>query len=351
LYSKTLKNEKRNKKGGMMKRRFLGLLVIAGLCFVTCGNEPPPDFYEGTPEDDAKINALLDVDTLGARLLVTDDQFVTQYSAMTLPAVTFPQSDSFFRVDSPLVKVFVDSIADALGEFLRFKDLWYAKDTSCTVRLFDTFDVSGMIHVNTRYTAHFDLPETTATGDTIWRIGTTDIDATPVDDYEDYVGEGVRFIFLEPERSDGAIIEPFNWILKRISYGTYYFPARGAAIPVIDNVVLGEDTVYARNTDSLFTGHAMNRLKHIDSLLSYTDGTMLDVEVALDGDIGADECVFFASSGDGWEQLIGGTGTLTVTGSGITNLYFKVITRESYYYYFPNRGYFAVAWLIPVRIN
>jgi hypothetical protein len=346
----------------MMKRRFLGLLVIAGLCFVTCGNEPPPDFYNGTPEDDDKINDILDNDY--PELLVTGDQFMTQYAGMTIPEVDFPQEDSFFRVDSPLVQVHVDSIADSLSEFHRFADLWYAKDTSCTVWLFDTFDVSGMIHVDIRYTAHFDLPETTATGDTIWRIGTTDIDSTPTDDYEDYNGVGLRYIFLEPVRSTTptidpetedtigyAIIEPFEWELRRISYGTYYFPARGTDIPVIDYVVLETDTIFAYDTVSSFTGHAMNRFKHIDSLLTYTADTTLSVEVVLDGDIDAGDCVFFASSGAGWEELIDGTGTLTVTGSDITNLYFKVITRESYYYYFPNRGYFAVAWLIPVRLN
>jgi hypothetical protein len=95
----------------------------------------------------------------------------------------------------------------------------------------------------------------------------------------------------------------------------------------------------------------MNRFKHIDSLLAYTDDTTLNVEVVLNGEIDAGDCVFFASSGAGWEQLSDGIGTLTVTGSGITNLYFKVIIRDSYYYYFPNRGYFAVAWLIPVRLN
>ncbi|KPK62520.1 hypothetical protein AMJ83_10755 [candidate division WOR_3 bacterium SM23_42] len=350
-----------------MKRRFLGLLVIAGLCLMTCGNEPPPEFYEGTPEDDDKINDILDNDY--PELLITDDQFMVQYSAITLPAVTFGTADSFFRVDSPLVKVDVDSIADIVDDMQRFKDLWYAKDTTCTVRLFDTFDVSGMIHVTTRYTAHYDLPvleyeidssqtpwETLSIDTTGWQIGTTDIDATPTYDSEDCTCEGLRYIFLEPARSGEEIIEPFEWILKRISYGIYGFPDRGAEIPRIDNVVftvpgISADTVFVSNNDSLFTGHAMNRFKHIDSLLEYDSSTVLNVTVNLGGTILAADCVFFASSGDGWSQLANGVGTLTVAGSGITNLYFKVITRESYYYYFPNRGYFAIAWLIPVRVN
>lgn len=350
-----------------MKRRLLGLLVIAGLCLVTCGNEPPPDFYEGTPEDDEKIIDILETDYPG--LLVTDDQFMTQYSAITLAPAVFTEEDEFFRVDSPLVKVDVDSIADMINDMQRFRDLWYAKDTTCTVRLFDTFDVTGMIHVATRYTAHYDLPDLeyeidssqtpweTLSIDTVgWMIGTIDTVTTPTDDSEDYTCEGLRFIFLEPLRTGGEINEPFEWELKRISYGIYGFPDRAAEIPRIDNVVftvpgISSDTVFVSNNDSLFTGHAMNRFKHIDSLLEFTDSTVVNVTMNLGGTIGGDVCVFFASNGNGWTELTNGIGALTVTGSGITNLYFKVITEESYYYYFPNRGYFAIAWLIPVRVN
>jgi hypothetical protein len=345
-------------KGGMMKKRLLGFLALAALCFVTCGNEPPEDFYTGTPEDDEKINDILNNDY--PILLLTEDQFINEYFDATFPAVTFSETDSFLRVDSPLVKVLVDSLRDEMLDLRRFTDLWYAKDTTCTVRLFDTFDVRGGMKVATRYTAHFDIPVIdSASGDTTgWRIGTTDIDNTPTDDYQDYACEGLRFIFLEPERQGGSIVEPFQWILKRISYGMFYFPYQGADIPLIDNIMLtapnGDvDTIVDANNDSLFTGHAMNRLKSIDSLIDFDDSTQVDVQITLTagGTITTDQCVFFASSGVNWVQLPNGNGSLTITGSGITNLYFKVVTRDSYYYYFPNRGYFGIAWLIPVSIN
>lgn len=354
-----------------MKKRLLGLLVVATLCLVTCGNEPPEDFYTGTPEDDIKINDILNNDY--PVLLVTEDQFINEYFDATFPAVTFSDQDSFLRADSPLVKVLVDSLRDEMLDMKRFTDLWYAKDTTCTVRLFDTFDIRGGMKVARRYTAHFDVAviETTMIVDSTvtpwdtsyeydstgsWRIGTTDIDTIPSDDYQEYECEGLRFIFLEPERQGGAIIEPFQWILKRISYGTFYFPNQGADVPLIGRIIIttpaGDvDTIVSSNTDSSFTGHAMNRLKHIDSLINYDDSTLVNVQVTLTGTIGLDQCVVFASSGENWVQLPSGVGTLMVTGSGITNLYFKVVTRDSYYYYHPNRGYFGSAWLIPVRIN
>jgi hypothetical protein len=95
----------------------------------------------------------------------------------------------------------------------------------------------------------------------------------------------------------------------------------------------------------------MNRFKHIDSLLAFDDSTQVEVEVTLGGTIAASNCSFFASNGANWVELTNGEGTLMITGSGITNLYFKVVTDVSYSYYFPDPGYFGIAWLIPVRIN
>jgi len=43
-----------------MKKSLLSLLMIVGMLLITCGNEPPEEFYNGTPEDSTAIQTLLD---------------------------------------------------------------------------------------------------------------------------------------------------------------------------------------------------------------------------------------------------------------------------------------------------
>gem|GEM_PF-771756 len=361
-----------------MKRNLLCLLMSLFLLLITCGNEPHEEFYEGTPEDSTAIHELLNDN---AELLITNDMFYEPYIPLTMAEVNFFEEDSYFRGDSIIIKRHVDScglMLDSLNSMLGLLDFWFAKDTTCTVYLFDTFAVVSQMHIDVKIKGYYDSPIVdTATGETLgWRIGTGTIDSTPYYDQTDVLGQGRRLMFFEPERDTTptvdpetgdttyAIIEPFNWIFKRISYGAYYFPAPGPDIPAIAQVTLTredgtEETIISSSLDTLYTGHCMNRFRALDSLLEFTDGETLTVEVTLGfGTVTADIAEFFASCG-GTERVelpvptggTGGVGSLIVHGNGITNLYFEVVTNAYYYYERPERDYIAQVWLVPVRIG
>lgn len=336
-------------KGGKMKKYLLNLLIIVGICIVACGNEPPEEFYEGTPEDSAAIEALLADNSV---LLVTEDMFEAAYDSLAMAAVAFIESDSFMRDDTIMVKHYLDQCATDLVTRNNTLDYWFAKDTTCTVYVIDTFDVVSLMHATVEYTAHYDSAIIdTATGDTVgWRIGTVDIDSTLYDDTSDLVGNGKKIIFFDYE--DG------NWELKRISYGEYNFPAFSTEIPDIDTIILTRengdaDTIIASSTDSLYTGHCMNRFRAIDSLLEYDAGEILFVEITLrfGATVAVGDCELFASCGGARVNLGYTAGRLGLTGQGITNLCFEAVLDETYYYVFPQKEYKAQVWLIPVNIG
>jgi hypothetical protein len=213
----------------MMKKRLLGLLAVAVMCLVTCGNESPEPFYEGTPEDDEQIDAILTDDY--PQLLNTINGFVDTYIPLNIPDVAWADQDRIFRADSPIIKQHIDSCRFVFVDTNRFYDRWYTKDTACTVYLIDTFMVESWAHVDLRVIGHYDSLYIGPTGDTNWVLRTVDsIIPTGADAYdmEDIEGDGRRLIFLEPLRSTTpdidpetgdttyAIIEPFEWQLRRI---------------------------------------------------------------------------------------------------------------------------------------
>lgn len=358
-----------------MKRNLLCLLMSLFLLLITCGTEPHEEFYEGTPEDSTAIHELLNEN---AELLVTSDMFYEPYIPLTMGEVQFLEADSYFRGDSVIIKRHVDSCGLNLDSLRSKLDFWFAKDTTCTVYLFDTFAVMSQLHIDVTITGYYDNPITDPeTGETLgWRIGTGTIDSTPYYASTDMTGHGRRLIFFEPERETTptidpetgdttyAIIEPFNWLLRRISYATYYFPEVGPDAPAIAQVTLTrqdgtEETIISSSLDTSYTGHCMNRFRAIDSLLEFADGETLTVEVTLGfGTVTVDIAEFFAICG-GTERVelpvpsggTGGVGQLVVHGNGITNLFFEVVTNEYYYYERPERDYIAQVWLVPVRIN
>lgn len=369
-----------------MKRTILTLFIIVSMFIITCGNEPPEGFYEGTPEDSAAIALLLDEN---ADLKVTEDMFVDMYTTLTQAPVEWYISDSFLRDNPTIEKQHCDSCALELTERNDVYDFWFAKDTTCTVYLFDTFDVMSLIHADVKYIGHYDIPIIdTITGETLtWGLGTIDTITTPYYASKDIGASGLRHIFFEPIRDTTyeideetgdttyPFIEPLEWELKRISYGTYDFPGTGTDIPSIGQVVLhrgvsGEnDTIIKSSYDTLLTDttgqHVMNRFRGIDSLIvidpsdleqdSLTGNYLIDVEITLAfGTVDSSMVYFFAScGGSNRTELIAGTGKLIIEPGPdeITNLYFESVTRDAYYYVLPDKGYKAQVWLLPVRIG
>lgn len=363
-----------------MKKNLLTLLIIVGMFFITCGNEPSEEFYEGTPEDSAAIAALLENNS---ELLETSDMFVPDYIPIDLDSVTWVVADSYFRDDSTIIKQHVDSCGLELSERTDVLDFWFTKDTTCTVYLFDTFDVFSLMHCDVKYIGHYDrwiidtIIDTTVTPwDTTYDtvalgLGTIDVDSTAYYTSLDMTGNGYKHIFFEPRRDSTQpivdpltnditypIIEPFDWMLRRVSYGIYWFPAYATELPDIDTLILtrrdGEaDTILASNDDTTYTGHAMNRFRSIDSLLNYEDGETLGVTIILNFFAASDTITsFFASCGGSDRvELPGGSGDLVINGSGVTNLYFEAVHREAYYYVKPEKDYMANVWLLMVEIE
>lgn len=363
-----------------MKRNLLILLVITALMVITCGNEPPSDFYNGTPEDSAAIITELNAH---ADFLNTYDLCTYAKCSVTVAAVSFPISDSFYKADSPLVKQHITMLGDTVSVLNRSQDLWFAKDTTCTVYLFDTFTIISQYDWDRKYTGHYVLTIDTlidtlqvpwdTTLDTIGVVLTTvDIDSNGgSDEITPIYAEGLRHLFLDPVRETTPVIEdgdttyplvdPRVWVLKRISYGNYYFPSEGAEYPLIADVRLAHadgrvDTIQDYVTDTLFTGHAMNRLKHIDSLMHFTAGETLNAAITL-GNVTLDStmALFFISGSGQRSKIIDGHGKYVVpstsSSTGITNLVFEVILKDSYYYLVPAKDFLANAWLVPVIIQ
>jgi len=343
-----------------MKKYLLSLLIVAGMLIITCGEEPPEKFYEGTPEDSVAIYALLDS---FPELLETIDGFIAIFAAVDQAAIVWTVNDSFFKGDSTTVKQRVDSCALALSDSSRFTDLWFARDTTCTVYLRDTFTVIDSVHYSETHTGYYFYPS----GDTTTILDTVMINQTPGYRAKTITGEGERLIFFEPIREQEidmetgdtiwVIQEPMQWVLKRISYGRYYYPDRGVELPGIVNVVLqagdeDPDTIFSSSDVDTFPGHAMNRLRSIDSLLTYAAGETLEIDVSIGApDDGDSVSVFASCNGDTRVELGDGSGEIVLSGSGIVNLYIEMLYNEAYYYVTPDRGYIARVWLIPINIG
>lgn len=357
-----------------MKKILLSSMVIVGMLLITCGTEPYEEFYEGTPEDSA---AIMEMIADNPALATTDEIFKLDtitgdplYNTVALDPIEILESEEFLRVDSPLIKQHVDACGLELIDppLEHYYDLWFSKDTTCTVYIRDTFDFYSLMHYDLRIIAHYDSAVIdTLTGDTTgWTIGTIDsLEADYADELE-ALGQGRRVIFFDvvrewvedpddPDDSVYAVREPIEWILKRVLYGTYDFPGPADDVPSITRIVLtsmttGEvDTIFRSSYDPDYFGHVMDRFRAIDSLLEYTDGEMLDVSITI-GNVDATDCAIFATCGIS-DRIDLGTDTLVVTGDGLTNLYFEVVETGSYYYVNPAREYMATLWVIPVLVN
>lgn len=353
-----------------MKRCLAYLLVIVGFVMINCGNEPPEDFYDGTPADDSAIVNLLNANP---DLLETADLYNLPIIGINMNAVSFPVADSYFRSTPTVEKQHLDSITLDLTDTTRFQDLWYAKDTTCTVYLWDTFTVIASVHWDKKYVGYYDSISVGPSGDTLKQLKTIVIDSTG--GYSELTGiaaEGLRHIFFEPKRDsalpetlDGNVVypikEPREWQLKRISYGSYSFPNRGAERPTIDNVVLDfgtrSDTIYSSNTDTLYAGHVMNRFRSVDSLLQYTIGDSVQVTINLSDltPILADNCSFYAVFNGKRVRLANSTGTgmiaLDAAAAGIYNFYIEVVGNDALYYIVPAKTYQASIWLVPLDLQ
>jgi hypothetical protein len=332
-----------------MKKSLLSLLMIVGMLLITCGNEPPEEFYNGTPEDSTAIQTLLDNNP---ELQVGTDMFDTNLIAVILPTVGFAVADSYFRVDSTIIKQHVDMCGFKDIERNLTYDFWFAKDTTCTVYMYDTFNVYSYMHWNARYTGYYFWQ-----GDTHPALDTVLIDSTGGNDSLAMTGNGKRIIFFDYDGTD--------WDLKRISYGTYNFPAAGTDVPSIQEVKLicdngDRDSIIQSTYDTLYTGHVMNRFRAVDSLLvidyaNLTSDSLITIQTILGFGTVTDTMVQWYASigGENRVQLTGspGIGALKITGSGITNLYIECVVQSGYYYVQPRGEYKAQVWLVPVRIQ
>jgi len=197
-------------------------------------------------------------------------------------------------------------------------------------------------------------------GDTEPDLDTVSIDSTGGTHSLAFTGNGYRIIFFDYDSTRG-------WELKRVSYGTYDFPAAGTEVPAIDKVVLvfddgTRDSIIDHHPqyDTTYPGHTMARFRHIDSLLviDYADLTadsMLFIQTTLGfGPITDTMVQWFASiGGENRVQLTGspGIGVLKITGSGITNLSIECVVSKGYYYVKPEGEYKTEVWLVPVSIR
>ncbi|UCG91557.1 MAG: hypothetical protein JSV97_10820 [candidate division WOR-3 bacterium] len=346
----------------------LSILLLSISCKSAKEHEAPDDgFFEGTPEDSAAIMDILNNDY--PELLITDEVFNDSLNAVALAAIEILQSELYFLADSPLIKQHVDSCGLGLMDapLEHYWDLWYAMDTTCVVFLRDMFNFYSLTHADVKIIAHYDSM-VIIEDDTSWMIGTVD---TIIESYyapeRAFIGQGRRVMFfdviremeIDPETGDTvwAVVEPREWILKRVLYGTYYFPTAADDVPSIDRIILTRstgviDTIFSSVYDPDYNGHVMDRFRAIDSLLVYDNGDLLTVTVQLGGQVSAADCVFFVTVGDSARVNIVTAGNqIEVIGDGIANLYFEVVETSVYYYVNPEKDYKATMWLIPVRIN
>ncbi len=345
-----------------MKRKFLSLLIITGLfIFLTCGNEPPEDVYEGSSEDSVAIFALLD----GVpELTLTENMFVSDMIPVAFGAVEFFDEDEYYRNTDSIIKQLVDSVKFTDVTMTRYTDLWFARDTTCTVTLYDTFVTQCEVHYSERHIGYYFWQ-----GDTGGELDTIIVDYTGGYDGIDVQAVGKRVLFFDVVRDPVwdeeeaetvmAVREPREWLLKRISYGDYDFPEPGSDVPLIAQVDIddGEDTytIIESSYDDTASGHIMNRFRSIDSLMGFDSGDTLDIEITVYNVVPGSLDVFFASIGGGGRTEITGlhtgTGHVVTSGSGITNLFFEVATDEAFYYVVPPKEYSSNVWLIPVTIG
>jgi hypothetical protein len=336
-------------KGGVMKRNLLCLLIVVGMFLSTCGNEPPEDYYKGTPEDSSAIQDLIDANP---EFLVSEDLFDSTYLGITLPLLPLSDADRYFRVDSMITKQHVDSCALELVERRYGLEFWFAKDTTCTVFLWDTVTFNSLMHGDVRWDIYYFWPP----GDTSLIFDRIDTIAEPFYDTLEAFGICQRHMFFERD-------ETGEWEFKRITYGTWNFPEEAQDVPFILNVVLDpdgnlgpiSDTIVWSSYDTLYPNHIMDRFRSIDSLLTYSVGDTLRVTVNLNVvQVAAESCLVFATL-DGNRMRFGGTGTtvgnVVLEDDGLVNLWVEVVVAHPFYYHYPRKDYKATAWLIPIRIT
>lgn len=334
-------------KGGVMKRNLLCLLIVVGMFLSTCGNEPPEDYYQGTPEDSTAIQALIDANP---EFLVSEDLFDPTYLDITLASISLSDADRYFRADSVITKQHVDSCGLELIDRSYGLEFWFAKDTTCTVFLWDTVTFNSLMHCDERQDIYYFWQ-----GDTDIEYDTAIVDTTPYYDTQEAFGTCQRHMFFERDENG-------EWEFKRITYGTWNFPEEAQDVPFILNVILDpdgnlgpvSDTVVWSSYDTLNQGHIMDRFRSVDSLLTYTAGDTLRITVNLSIQVDAESCLVFANL-DGNRVSFGGTGTtvgeVVLEGDGLVNLWIEVVVAQPFYYHYPRKDYKATAWLIPVRIT
>lgn len=345
-----------------MKRKFLSLLVVAGLfIFLTCGNEPPEGFYEGSSEDSVAIFGLLDDNPA---LTLTEDMFVSDWVPVAFGAVEFFDEDEYYRNEDSIIKQLVDMVKFSDATMTRYTDLWFARDTTCTVTLYDTFAVQCSLRYIERHIGYYFWD-----GDTGIELDTIIVHTDTAFDVLDLDAVGKRVLFFDVVRDPVwdeeeaetvyAVREPREWLLERISYGDYDFPQPGSDVPLIAQVDIddGENTytIVESSYDDTASGHIMNRFRSIDSLMGFSNGDSLGIEISVYNVVPGSLDVFFASVGGGGRTEItglhSGTGTVVASGTGITNLFFEVVADEVFYYVLPAKEYSANVWLIPVNIG
>jgi len=353
---------------------FVAIVVLSISMVVSCEEpewytqDPPPAFFEGTPEDSAAIVGILTNNY--PELLITSEFFNDILDSVGLPAIEIYGSEMFFDVDSPLIKQHVDSCGLSLVNtpLEHVWDLWFSKETTGTVYLLDTFDFSLSLHADQKIVAHYDSAVVIGS-DTSWMIGTIDTFNVPY--YAErlgLVGDGRRLILFDvvrdwiedPEHPGDtvyAVLDPRQWFLSKLSYGRYCFPTVSSDIPGIDRIVFARqnglnDTILSSCYDTLYSGHVMNRFRAIDSLLEYTSGDSIMVTIILSGPLDESDCSFFMTIGDGARMNIAPAGSeVELAGDGITNIYVEVVANDFYYYVNPEKSYKATLWLIPVIVN
>ena len=351
----------------MSKKIAIYLAGLALTLFITtCGTEPPPALWSGTPEDSTAIIPLIGDNAA----YFTNDSFAFPMDSMTLfyplyfDTLHVPLLEQVFALDSTSVRYIADSLSVELKKSTRKMQFVFTRDTTVTVTLIDSFEVD-MKYNTERVCSLFYFKD--ALPDTDPQKPLMDsVHAWPAHIFlTKSFKRGVAKTYLFFDSVGGA------WRFAKFTPTVIYFPSADSA-PSINDVTFTVynstrvDTLYYQTTNNKLK--AMNILRPTDSILTFKNGDSVKVFVHTyyDGQK-ADNgyYIFYAHFGSVHDHLTEDRGNInTIQYNGIFNvkfnspgykrLYLQMIDTRSFYVsnqQNTKKDFYSTIWVIPIRVQ
>ncbi len=352
----------------MSKKITIYLAGLALTLFIaTCGTEPPPAMWSGTPEDSTEVDGLI---AANASYFVSDG-FPFAKDSMKLAKPLYdsmqrvPLLERVFGLDSVAVRYIADSLGLEMKRTSRNQRFQFTRDTTVTVTVFDSFEVDMNYHA-AKVCSLFYFKDTCSISNP-YKPVLDSVNSWPANiNLTKSFKRSVARTYLFFDSVGGA------WRLAKFTPTIINFPSVDSA-PQINQVrftLYGStriDTIRYSTTDNKLK--AMNILRPLDSVLTYKPGDSIQIFVRTDYDgqnADAGYYIFYGHLGsihDHLEEDYGPlVGSIQYNGifyvkfdtPGYKRLYVQVVDTRSFYVsnqQNTKKDFYSTIWVIPIRVQ